>query len=251
MASYDGLATWYERYITRDVRWFTDACGSLVSDLLGPGRCLDIGCGGGIYIPPLVDLGWAVVGVDISADQLTVARERAGAVAEALVLADAAALPFADASFSAAVAALVPIPMWSELRRAGARGCPRRETRRHGHGSRRRPSCPSAFVGPHARRERGGQRARSSSGSRRAQGWSPNGKPAGIRARVGMHHLPLSGLADAFISAGLEIDRLEESRVVDPPLLLGIRATQARSVGEAKGAPCDTQVMSAIVAGRW
>jgi 2-polyprenyl-3-methyl-5-hydroxy-6-metoxy-1,4-benzoquinol methylase len=70
MARYDGLASWYERYITTEVPWFTDASGRLVSDLLGPGpgRCLDIGCGGGIYLPLLVDLGWGVVGVDVSDD---------------------------------------------------------------------------------------------------------------------------------------------------------------------------------------
>ena len=47
-----------------------------------------------------------MVGVDLSADQLRVARRRADAPDVALVAADAAALPFADGSFDAVVSVL-------------------------------------------------------------------------------------------------------------------------------------------------
>jgi predicted TPR repeat methyltransferase len=52
----------------------TTATGALAR-LLGPGagRCLDLGCGTGVAVPVLDGLGWRVVGVDLSRDQLRVA----------------------------------------------------------------------------------------------------------------------------------------------------------------------------------
>jgi ubiquinone/menaquinone biosynthesis C-methylase UbiE len=49
-------------------------------------------------------LGWSVTGVDVSADQLRLARERVGDEVE-LVQADATELPFADKTFDAALLA--------------------------------------------------------------------------------------------------------------------------------------------------
>src|SRR6476646_9245594 len=69
----------------------------------GPGRCLDVGCGGGRLIVALAGAGWTPTGVDLSADQLRVADARAGGLADALLQADAASLPFADRVFDAAV----------------------------------------------------------------------------------------------------------------------------------------------------
>src|SRR5439155_481940 len=42
----------------------------------GEGRLLDLGCGGGAQIPLLQELGWIVTGVDVSEDQLRIARGR-------------------------------------------------------------------------------------------------------------------------------------------------------------------------------
>jgi ubiquinone/menaquinone biosynthesis C-methylase UbiE len=56
-----------------------------------------------LAIPGLLERGWRVVGVDLSGDQLRVAREQAGAMSVTLVQADAAALPFDDGSFEAVV----------------------------------------------------------------------------------------------------------------------------------------------------
>ena len=49
-----------------------------VLELLGPGDglCLDIGCGGGLYFGTLAAAGRTVVGLDRSADQLSIARGR-------------------------------------------------------------------------------------------------------------------------------------------------------------------------------
>src|SRR5262249_23945392 len=65
----------------------------------GPGRCLDLGCGTGFHLATLRDLGWTVTGVDLSDDQLRIARDRADDFAE-IVEEDAAEIPFEDAAFS-------------------------------------------------------------------------------------------------------------------------------------------------------
>ena len=97
-ARYDGLADWY------DARFVAGAephqPGLL--DLLGPGSgpCLDIGCGTGRNFETIRASGRSVVGVDYSADQLRLARTRTDGP---LMVADAAVLPFADASFDTAM----------------------------------------------------------------------------------------------------------------------------------------------------
>jgi SAM-dependent methyltransferase len=90
MGRYDGVADWYDAYVSRDALELTELARETLSGLLGcgAGRCLDLGCGGGVQIPHLASLGWSVVGLDVSADQLRVARGRAGAIADELVGAD-------------------------------------------------------------------------------------------------------------------------------------------------------------------
>lgn len=74
--------------------------------LAGARRVLDVGCGEGQVARLAQRLGADhVAGVDPTWNQLTVAAERAGGPAYAQ--AEAAALPFADASFDAVVACLV------------------------------------------------------------------------------------------------------------------------------------------------
>src|SRR5690348_2483413 len=98
-ARYDEVADWY------DAEFATSELGAsargIVLRLLGdgPGRLLDVGCGGGAHAVELASRGWSVTGVDVSADQLELARARGVDVVEA----DAAELPFEGASFDAAV----------------------------------------------------------------------------------------------------------------------------------------------------
>src|SRR3954447_19311040 len=109
MARYDGLADWYEGYVTGSETGTTELATGILRRLLRPGegrRCLDLGCGGGVRIPALAELGWSVVGGDVSADQLRVARGRVGDRVE-LVQADGAALPFDDGSFDAVASVFV------------------------------------------------------------------------------------------------------------------------------------------------
>jgi len=74
---YDGLADWYDREVGGLAVTTTalDTLGRMVG--AGPGTCLDLGWGIGIAIPGLLERGWRVVGVDLSGDQLRVARQRA------------------------------------------------------------------------------------------------------------------------------------------------------------------------------
>jgi ubiquinone/menaquinone biosynthesis C-methylase UbiE len=93
--------------------------------LVGPGRgrCLDIGCGGGHFVHGLLELGWQLVGVDDSDDQLRIARERHPEIE--LVCADANALPFPDESFDAAYSTFTHTDFDDFARRdGGGEACP-------------------------------------------------------------------------------------------------------------------------------
>lgn len=96
---YDGLAGWYDDEIhsgaASDVtRVAVDVALALLGD--GPGTCLDVGCGTGIALTGLFERGWHAIGIDISSDQLTLARRHQPSAS--LVRADGQHLPFADAS---------------------------------------------------------------------------------------------------------------------------------------------------------
>jgi SAM-dependent methyltransferase len=98
---YDEFADWYDTYVTSGVgRPFARSADRLLVRLLGTGDgrlCLDLGCGGGAHVPALTGLGWRVLGVDVSAGQVGVAR-RKGVTA---MVAGADRLPFADGSLDA------------------------------------------------------------------------------------------------------------------------------------------------------
>src|SRR5919112_5602075 len=84
-ALYDGSADWYDDEIAPFTLYATASIRRLFAQ--PSGRCLDLGCGTGLHLRTLVELGWSVVGVDISGDQLRRAKERMGEEVE-LVEAD-------------------------------------------------------------------------------------------------------------------------------------------------------------------
>lgn len=87
---------WDRFYHRHEAPWRGErAVGSLLP-LLGVGPVLELGCGNGKLLKPLLKAGIDVVGLDVSWNILH--RLPAGSPR---VLADAAALPFVDASFSA------------------------------------------------------------------------------------------------------------------------------------------------------
>jgi SAM-dependent methyltransferase len=211
---YDGLADWYESFNAPNA----EANRDLIVDLVGRGSgpCLDLGCGTGLHFAALREAGRVPIGVDLSADQLAFARTRG-----TCVQANGAALPFADASFPAVTmlwistdvddfaavvreAARVLVP-GGLLVFAGVHPC---------------------FNGPHIEyREDGGRVIHPTyrlADWHEPQPWWTNKN--GIRHQVGMRHVPLADLLQAFLDAGLALEAVREPGPERPvPLNLALR----------------------------
>ena len=218
-ARYDGQTEWYEAFASSEL--FDDARRAAVRLLGdGPGSCLDLGCGTGRAIPLLVEAGWSVTAVDVSADQLAVAEQHAGAIVEHLVCADAHRLPFDDASFDAVISILTH----TDLDDPGAAFAEARRVLR--------PGGRFVYLGVHpcfgapAVERRAGEPACC----------IPNtAAPAGRRSR-GTSRLRVSGHASASIicrslpsstrcSTAGSCSRSSTGRKSTPPLFLAVRAS--------------------------
>jgi SAM-dependent methyltransferase len=215
VARYDGFADWYDEWAHGTASEWTARVRDCVRDLLGTGsgRLLDLGCGGGAQIPLLQELGWTVTGVDVSEDQLRLAR---GRVEAELVQADAAELPFEHASFDV-VASLVTHTDVDDYPRALAEAA---RVLRPG-GLLVHVGLHPCFFGHFSSPVEEGRLLRS--GYRETalsyEAWDPGG----VRARVGARHVPLADLLNAALHAGLTIERLLESEG-EPPSLFAFRA---------------------------
>ena len=221
-ARYDGLADWYDTWSERPaVASFSGDAAAAVLRLLGPGpgRCLDVGCGGGRLIVALDAAGWTATGVDLSADQLRIAGARAGGLAEALVQADASSLPFADGAFDAVVSTFThtdidePGLAFAESARVLADG-----------GRLVYAGAHPCFVGPYARPTDDGILVPPGYWDRQLHFDAP-GFGDGVRRLAGARHVPLADLLNHVSAAGLAIDRVEEVRG-DPPGILAFRAAK-------------------------
>jgi SAM-dependent methyltransferase len=212
-ARYDGLADWYDEYNVPAAEHH----GTELLHLLGPGTgpCLDLGCGTGHYFDAIRASGRTPVGLDRSADQLRLARGRDPRVVQA----DAAALPFADRAFPTVTALWVSTDVDDF---AGVLTEAARVMRRGG---------LLVFYGVHPcfngpcieNREDGGRVVHA---NYRSAGWHTDAPWWGqnIRRRVGMRHLPLAELLNAFIRAGLTIDHVAEPGDEAVPYILAVRA---------------------------
>jgi SAM-dependent methyltransferase len=203
VARYDGVAEWYDRELATAELGLSSQ--RVVLRLLGDGRgrLLDVGCGGGSFAAALAERGWRVTGVDVSEDQLRLARERGVEVVQA----DARKLPLADADFDAAVSVFTHTDMddFSGAVREVARVI--------------RPGAPfvylgvhPCFIGPHSRFFHGQGVPELFSGYFETERYTeaPGISPTGLRAKVGAVHLPLGAFVHAFLDAGLRIERFEE-----------------------------------------
>jgi SAM-dependent methyltransferase len=216
VARYDDVVDWYEEFRPSLNEDELEA----LRRFLGPGRgrCLDLGCGTGVAIPELARLGWTVVGVDVSEGML----ERARAYDAELHRAPGDALPFPDASFDAAVSIWThtDVDDFASVLREAVRVL--------------RPDAPFAyigahpcFVGPHSRFIAAEGVPDLHPGYRRTGRYDdgPAITPDGLRARVGAAHLPLGLFIQAFVNAGLQLERFEElgSREYPYVVALGCR----------------------------
>lgn len=226
-ARYDGLADWYEDYN----RPAAEANHADLLRMLGPGAglCLDLGCGTGQYFGTIRATGRTVVGVDRSVDQLRIARSRSGS----LVQGEAAALPFADCAFTTVVLLWISTDVGDI---AAVLGEVRRVLSRFGvvlflgvH---------PCFNGPHVEsRDDGGVTVhptyRVASWHDAAPWWSGHG----IRRRVGMRHVPLAELLNAFLRADLTIEEVAEPGDRPVPSALAVRAHRAGNTVERRTCP--------------
>ena len=99
-----------EQYADRDDQWWEPRGGFAMLHWIaaaraahlppGPGRLLDVACGGGLMAPHVAAAGYEHVGVDLGAPGLVRAREHGVRP----VRADAGQLPFADGVFDVVVA---------------------------------------------------------------------------------------------------------------------------------------------------
>lgn len=218
-ALYDGYAEWYDENIAPFGLAATDAIRSLLGS--GRGRCLDLGCGTGLHLPTLIGLGWSVTGVDVSADQLRLARERVGEEVE-LVRVDASELPFPDGTFDAVLSAFThtDVDDFEGLLREAARvlreGAPLVYVGLH-----------PCFIGPHSRfvAAEGVPALHAGYRERRRYTEAPGISPEGLRAKVGAVHIPLGELVQAFLDTGFLLERFAEAgdRLYPPIIALQAR----------------------------
>jgi ubiquinone/menaquinone biosynthesis C-methylase UbiE len=215
-ARYDDVAEWY------DAEFATTELGlsarRIVLRLLGdgPGRLLDVGCGGGAHAVAFAERGWLVTGIDVSPVQLKLARARGVEVLEA----DAAALPFEGTSFDAAVSVFThtDVDDFPAVMRETAR------VLRPG-GRLVYLGVHPCFVGPHAFvHDRDVPELHPGYRDTSYRTEAPGIWGEGIRAKVGARHLPLGRFLHTFLDAGFTIERFEEPEGRDYPHVVALRA---------------------------
>jgi SAM-dependent methyltransferase len=213
-ARYDGLSDWYESTLLGDPL-VPDTALRLLGP--GPGRLLDVGCGTGFHTVRFVEVGWSVVGVDPSDDQLRLARGRDLEVVRGL----GEELPFGAEEFDAAVS------LWTHTDVGDFAAVCREVARvlKPGASFVYVGSHP-CFVGPHSLFVAGEGIPEFHPGWYRRAGRyedAPGVTPQGLRARVGTVHLPLAEFLQAFLAAGFTLERMEEPGPRDYPHVIAIR----------------------------
>jgi SAM-dependent methyltransferase len=199
---YDGYAEWYDEHFSPLAEE-----ESLLAEVLGPGGgslCLDVACGSGRYATTLAKRGYRVLGVDVSTDQLRLARRRV----PLLVQADGTRLPLRSLSLVTAVgfyfhtdvedfAAVI-----SEIARCLTPGGRFVYLGMH-------PCFIGAFVD---RTDEADTRTLQFSPGYGESDWAwPDfAHGAGLWVRVGGHHKTMAAFFHAFINAGLSLERVIE-----------------------------------------
>lgn len=214
-AAYDEIADWYEneflvRQADNDPLGIREALAALLGT--GPGTCLEIGCGTGIYAAQVRKQGWTPVGVDISAGMLKYADGRLP-----VARADVRRLPVGDGAVDAVIAVMAhtDMPDYPAVLHEVARVLRAGGVFVH-------VGVHPCFCGGFADRTdldaiviRPGYR----DGHWTKASWTDQG----VRDKVGASHWPLSELLHAFLTAGLTLDRFAEGGA-PTPTVLAVRA---------------------------
>ncbi len=227
-ARYDGYAQWYDGWSQSAASPFMAAAQQVLEELApdGGGLAVDLGCGTGLSAAVAGSHGFHVVGVDVSADQLRLARSRLP-----VVLADARAVPLVSGSARWVYSMLThtDLDSFDRLVAEGVRLLAPGGSFVH-------VGLHPCFVNPVAEPLPDGVRLHP---GYRHTGWQPPGpfrSATGVQHRVGVHHLPLDGLLTALIHPDAPLDRVVERGGGAVPDLLGVRLTRP-----AVRAPADTR----------
>ena len=215
-ARYDGVADWYDAQVEAAPHRHKVLRANLPR---GHGICLDVGCGTGRDLDVLTEFGWTPIGVELSTDQLRIARTRSAR----LVQGDAERLPFASGSFQLVVSSWISTDvedfetMVAETARVLQPG-----------GQFLFYGVHPCFNGPHV--EAGEDQSRivhaSYREARRHTG-SPWWGSDGIRTKAGgMRHVPLAEFLNAFAAAGLHITHVNEPDEEPVPYAIVITAAK-------------------------
>jgi len=224
-AAYDEIADWYETEFLAGqragshLRDYADSLGidQALVELLGPGhgRCLEIGCGTGIYAERVGALGWEPIGIDISGAMLAHSVERLPAAQS-----DALSLPFASDRFPAVLAVMVHTDMTdyeavlTEIHRVLAPG-----------GIFVHIGVHPCFCGGFADRT-DPEHIIINRGYLDGQWTTESWTDQGLRDKVGAGHFPLAALLNAVLSQGFTLDAFSEG--AEPtPVVLSFRATKS------------------------
>jgi SAM-dependent methyltransferase len=226
-APYDAIADWYEHEFLGAPRPDGRLPGGdplgidhALAELLGAGGgpCLEIGCGTGVRAARLRALGWAPLGIDLSAGMLRHARRRLPAAR-----ADAARLPLRTGSVPAVVTVMAhtDMPGYPAVLRETARVL--------------RPGGVFVHVGVHpcfcgGFADRSDPQAVVIRPGYLDSHWTrASWTDQGVRDKVGATHFPLPALLHAFLNVGLVPERFAEGGA-PVPAVLAIRARKAAAV---------------------
>jgi len=222
LAAYDEIADWYADYISEGAgsayaRRVTTALTQLLPTApAGGGTCLDVCCGTGAHEPTLRSLGWSPVGLDLSTGQL-----RHGRRVMPVAAADATAMPIRSASITAATCILghSDVPDYPAVVREIGRVL--RPGGRFVH-----IGIHPCFTGAFADRS-DPARIIVDGGYHRTERRYDSFTTQGVRNRVGAWHLPLAGMLNAVIAAGMQLaETVETSAEGDVPDVFGFAAVK-------------------------
>jgi SAM-dependent methyltransferase len=217
-ARYDGLADWYDAQMAEGPH--RDA---VLREILprGTGECLDIGCGTGRNLAIIEELGWTATGVDISEDQLRLARQRGSRVYRA----DAEDLPFDSDTFDLVLSAWTSTDVDEFNRMVSEAARVLRPT-----GLFVFYGVHPCFNGPHVHSLPEGEVVvHTTYREARRHESAPWWGEGGIRYRVGgMRQVPLAEFLNAYVDAGLRIEKVTEPGENDVPVSLTVLATKDR-----------------------